>query len=182
MALSSFTCVNIFNTLFNPGTITLPSISSAVGRVLVFQDQDGTFGTNPLTISTSGMDRFPNKTNAIVLRADYDYLTIVGGSDSIWYTISARTYQEMRTSTITVYSTIAFKIGDNSAVITADSDLRLLYRNFGFYASSIVYFDNFSVSSAQISTLNVNELNTVNFIADEIHWPLIQQQQTLDME
>ena len=88
----------------------------------------------------------------------------------------------MKTSTLTVYSTIAFKIGDQSAVITADTDLRLLYRNFGFYASSIVYFDNFSVSSAQISTLNVNELNTVNFIADEVHWPLIQQQQTLDME
>jgi hypothetical protein len=145
--------------------------------IQVFHDQEGTFGLHPLVIETTGVDCFPNRNSQIILRHDYSHLTLVGGSDNVWYPIAGNTYNDLVVSTLTIYSTIAFKLDGAVGVISADTDLRLLWNNFAFYASSIVYFDWFSVSTAQISTLVVNELNTNIFAANEVHAPVILQEE-----
>ena len=182
MSISSFECAYLLNTLFQTGTFTLPPISSNVGMIQVFHDQEGTFGLHPLVIETTGVDCFPNRNNQIILRHDGAHLTLIGGSDNIWYPISGNTYNDLVVSTLTIYSTIAFKLDGEVGVISADTDLRLLWNNFAFYTSSIVYFDWFSVSTAQISTLVVNELNANIFAANEVHAPVILQQQEVLFE
>lgn len=179
MSISTFPCAYLLNTLFDIGTFVLPPISSNIGLVQIFEDEAGTFEQHPLLITTTGVDKFPNMSNEVLLNVNYAHLTLVAGNDNIWYPISQLTYDELAVSTITVYSTIGFKLDEQIGVIDTDVDLRLLYNGVGFYASTLVYFDFFSVSTATISTLVVNNLVTDVLATNELHAPAILQEEVI---
>ena len=71
----------------NPGTITLPLASSIPGRVITFKDVLGTFGTNTLTLNTTGGDTFEDGATTKVLSESYGYIQLVG-SGSKWFLLN----------------------------------------------------------------------------------------------
>lgn len=175
MSTPPLTGLQLLQNIGGSGTVTLPFIAAVPGNVLIFQDLSGTFGTAPVILSTSGNDRFPNNNNKIELNVPYETLTIVGASDRKWYPISAQTYEEIKTSKLTVYSTIAFKLNHVSSQITTNTNLDLLFNNQPL-GNSVVYFENLYISTAFISTLRVGNLSTLQLITNEFRAPIIQQQ------
>lgn len=89
-------------------TITLPPISSNLGRVLTIKDQFHTFDVNSPYISTAGVDRFSWGSSMIQLTIPGETLIIVGANDYKWYMISPDRSNELTTKNLLTLSTLNF--------------------------------------------------------------------------
>lgn len=135
------------------GRILLPSTTATAGRILTFKDTTGFFGTNPLLLSTNGLDRFENNASLKTLRDPFGYLTLASDGVSKWYfldgtSLNSYTINSVRntvqTSTFSIsttaftVSTLSFQDQILNTVSSVYSRSTLLYLGSNVIAGSMV--------------------------------------------
>ena len=106
VTLSTLTQTILADTSTYPGTILLPPVSSVIGGLFYIQDINKTFKTNPLTLSTTGVDVFfPQMVN--LSNVTSETLTLIGVADNTYrvvqetsYTLQWFTPDQVQSSTI----------------------------------------------------------------------------------
>jgi hypothetical protein len=88
------------DTRTNSGTIVLPIASAISGRVLTFKDMYGSFGTNPLFLSTQAGDLFEDTTNLKAMRNTFGYATLASDGISEWNTLDGTLFPMYTMSTL----------------------------------------------------------------------------------
>jgi len=140
----------LLDTRLGEFTITLPSISSCVGRVFTFKDQFNHFSVSSPTLSTSGIDRFDSLSSTRRLTLNGETHIIVGASDYKWYMISPdRSNQLTANSLLTLSSLQFFSRSDPQSygVLWTDDIQRL-------------YWNGFIVRDDDVSSLTVSFMST----------------------
>lgn len=149
MALNLNTDLALINTN-NPGTITLPLASSIPGRVITFKDVLGTFGTNTLTLNTTGGDTFEDGDTTKVLRESYGYIQLVG-SGSKWYILNGNQVNTIQVSTLTSLNISSLNISTASIGLSSLSfiDNRASTNSLNV-VSTLLYYNNFIISGTKV--------------------------------
>lgn len=73
------------DTTSSAGGIVIPSAAAKTGQKLVLKDSVGSWGSNPLTLSTPTGSLFEDGTAMKVLREPYGFLSLVSDGLSKWY-------------------------------------------------------------------------------------------------
>ena len=130
------------NTTTNAGFILLPTANNIPGRILTIKDTAGTFNLRPLTLSTSGTDRFEEGVNIKRLVEQFGYITLASDGGSRWYTIDGTSMNTYTISTLSNPISMSTQT-IRTSTITA-STFGFVDRNFNsvssFYARSTLLF------------------------------------------
>jgi hypothetical protein len=189
LLIQQSTEVTLVNTSAVSGTITLPSVSSLQGRILTFKDVQGTWGQNPLTLSTAGiLDKFEDGTNLKTFQNLWGATTLYGGTNNRWFIIGGSQYAYGTTNQITTSTIQAsafygnqFPVGaitfqnsfsplnlSNSLLLYGSTILGPTTNRQGFFLRSLAS----SFSPRQISPLRMwydaSDLNTVVITGDTV--------------
>lgn len=104
--LSTLTGLTLVDTTNRSGSIMLPETTEEVGRVLTFKDQMNSFPNSTLTLLTNSKDTFEDGTQEKTLNYAGEYLTLVAGTDSVWYQTSAQRLDAIKVSTVNVHNNV----------------------------------------------------------------------------
>ena len=148
----------------NPGTITLPLASSIPGRVITFKDVLGTFGTNTLTLNTTGGDTFEDGATTKVLSESYGYIQLVG-SGSKWFILNGNQVNTIQVSSITSFNISSLNISTASIGLSSLSfiDNRASTNSLNVVSTFLTY-NNFIISGTKVGYSGVLNRYTSNFI------------------
>jgi len=161
MALNLNTELALINTTANAGTITLPLASSTPGRVINFKDIVGTFGTNTLTISTSGSDTFEDGATTKVLKESGGIIQLVA-SGSKWYVLTGTQQNTMTTSTVYAINISTNTISSASATVSTLNLLNSVNSTTSLFSkSTLLYYDGLIFAGTRVAPANT--LNTSRF-------------------
>ena len=84
----------------NSGTIVLPVANAIPGRMLTFKDMYGTFGLNPLFLSTQSGDVFDDNTNLKAMQNTFGYATLASDGVSEWNLLDGTLFPMYTMSTL----------------------------------------------------------------------------------
>ncbi len=84
----------------NSGTIVLPLANAISGRMLTFKDMYGTFGLNPLFLSTQSGNVFDDNTNLKVMQNTFGYATLASDGVSEWNLLDGTLFPMYTISTL----------------------------------------------------------------------------------
>ena len=105
-AIPANTSLLLVNTSSLSKTFTLPPISTNQGRLLIFKDIYGSFSTNNVKLSTTGLDGFENNGSTMVLNTNYGAWTFMNDAVTKWYLMDS--YKNtMLVSTFSGVATVA---------------------------------------------------------------------------
>jgi hypothetical protein len=122
------------DTTNNAGTIVLPISSAIPGRVLNFKDTAGTFGINPLFLSTQAGDLFEDNTNLKAMRNAFGSVTVGCDGASKWFILDGTLFPMYTMSTLQVSQQV---VATNLSTSTQNSFLS----SFATNVSSIAFQD-----------------------------------------
>jgi hypothetical protein len=88
-AIPANTSLLLVNTSSISKTFTLPPISTNQGRLLIFKDIYGSFSTNNVKLSTTGLDGFENNGSTMVLNTNYGAWTFLNDAVTRWYLVDS---------------------------------------------------------------------------------------------
>ena len=148
----------------NSGTITLPLASSIPGRVITFKDVLGTFGTNRLTLNTTGGDTFEDGGVSKVLSESYGYIQLVA-SDSKWFILNGTQVNTIQVSAMTSINVSSFNISTASIGVSSLSfiDNRRSTNSLNVVSTFLTY-NNFIISGTKVGYSGNLNRYTSNFI------------------
>lgn len=115
------------NTTTNPGFLLLPSTFTVPGRILTIKDVAGTFGRNPLTLSTI-TGTFENGDNRKRLTEPFGYLTIASDGINKWYNLDGTSLASYTVANLT--NNLGISTPTISSANTTVSTLSLFDRSF----------------------------------------------------
>ena len=82
------------------GTVVLPLANAIPGRAITFKDIYGSFGSNPLFLSTQAGDVFDDNTNLKAMRNPFGYVTLGCDGVSEWNIINGTLFPMYTMSTL----------------------------------------------------------------------------------
>jgi len=164
--MNSNTELSLINTSANSGTITLPLASSIPGRVVEFKDIIGKFGTNTLTLNTSGSDTFEDGGTSKILKESYGSIQLVA-SGTKWYLLNGTQVNTLQVSTLN--ANLISSINISTSAITASSITFIDNRNStnfmnistNMVSTSFLYYNNYIIAGTRVGYSNL--LNTYFF-------------------
>jgi hypothetical protein len=83
-SIPSNTSLFFVNTISTVKTFMLPAVSTNQGRLLIFKDIYGTFLTNPVYLSTTGLDGFEGSVSSMTLNTNYGAWTFINDATNRW--------------------------------------------------------------------------------------------------
>lgn len=89
LTIPSNTSLLLVNTSSFSKTFRLPAISTNPGRLLIFKDIYGSFSTNSVFLSTTGIDGFENNSSTMRLNTNYGAWTFMNDAMTRWYLIDS---------------------------------------------------------------------------------------------
>jgi hypothetical protein len=145
----------------NPGNITLPLSTSIPGRVITFKDVLGTFGTNTLTLNTTGGDTFEDGGTTKVLSESYGYIQLVASSGK-WFILNGTQVNTLQVSAMTSINISSLNISTASIGLSSLSfiDNRRSTNSLNVVSTFLTY-NNFIISGTKVGYSGV--LNTFRF-------------------
>jgi hypothetical protein len=102
--LSTLTGLSLIDTTNRSGSIQLPETTEEVGRVLTFKDQMNNFPYSSLTLLTDPNDTFEDGTQSKTMTYAGEYVTLVAGTDNVWYQTAGQRTDSLQVSTLNVYN------------------------------------------------------------------------------
>lgn len=102
--LSTLTGLSLIDTTNRSGSIQLPETTEEVGRVLTFKDQMNNFPYSSLTILTDPNDTFEDGSQSKTMTYTGEYITLVAGTDNVWYQTAGQRTDSLQVSTVNVYN------------------------------------------------------------------------------
>ena len=181
--VSPSTSFVLLDTRNGPYTITMPPISTQVGRVLTFRDQFNNFSNNPPTLSTSGVDRFDTGNATQTLSLAGETYIVVGGSDYVWHMVSAQRSNQLTVDSLLSLKNINLYSQNNQQTygsLAITEDKKLLWN--GFLLSDTTNISSLVtafISSCQVSTLTSSRISSNITRLDRYVAPSILQQQKI---
>lgn len=157
MALNSNIELALINTNVNAGSLTLPSALSAQGRVITFKDSVGKFGTNTLTLSTTGSDTFEDGGTTKILRENYGVIQLVA-SDLKWYVLTGIQQNTLNISTVQALSISSINI---STANVFTSSLQFTTSNAIYQNSTLSIYNSNVFAGSRVYPQTV--LNRITF-------------------
>ena len=149
MALNLNTDLALITTT-NPGTITLPLSSSIPGRVITFKDVLGTFGTNTLTLNTTGGDTFEDDSVSKVLKESYGYIQLVASSGK-WFILNGTQVNTIQVGSMTSINISSINISTASISLSSLSFVDNRFSTNSFNVSSVfLNYNNFIISGTKV--------------------------------
>jgi len=138
MSINQNTELALINTTANAGSITLPSASLSQGRVINFKDSVGRFGTNTLTLNTSGSDTFEDGGTSKKLQENNGIIQIVA-SGTTWYVLTGTQENSVTVSTLQTLNVSSVSISSANLFVSS-----LQFSNIVpvYQQSSLVYFNS----------------------------------------
>lgn len=104
--LSTLTGLSLIDTTNRSGAIQLPDTREEVGRVLTFKDQMNNFHVSSLTLLTNPNDTFEDGAQTMTLTYAGESITLVAGTDDVWYQTAGQRTDALKVSTISVYNNV----------------------------------------------------------------------------
>jgi hypothetical protein len=153
MALNSDTDLALINTNANAGSITLPDTSISQGRVITFKDSAAKFGTNALTLNTTGSDTFEDGSTSKILQENNGIIQLVA-SGSKWYVLTGTQQNTLNVSTLQALNVSTISISTTNLLV---SSLQLDAANPIYQQSSLVYYNSNVFAGSRVypqTTLN----------------------------
>jgi hypothetical protein len=167
MSLNLNTELALINTSANSGTITLPLASSIPGRVVNFKDSVGKFGTNTLTLITSGSDTFEDGSTTKIIRESNGIIQLVA-SGSKWYLLTGTQQNTITASTIVAIYTSTQTISTTSATVSTLNLLDSVNSTFSIYEkSTFMYYNNLIFAGTRVAPATT--LNSFRFSLQSIN-------------
>jgi len=160
MSLNSNTELGLINTTANAGSITLPSASISQGRVINFKDSVGRFGTNTLTLNTSGGDTFEDGSALKTLRENNGIIQIVA-SGTTWYVLTGTQENSITVSTLQSLNTSSVSISSGNLLVSSLQYDKLVPI---YQQSSLVYFNSNIFAGSRVYPQTRLNTYTPNFI------------------
>jgi hypothetical protein len=163
-------------------TVTLPSISSQVGRVITIKDNFYTFDTYAPIISTSGVDRFENGSSIQELVIPGETFMIIGAQDYKWYMLSADRSNQLTGTTMLTLSTLQFfsqRDPQCYGVLWGDSDQRLYWNGFVVRDDDISSLTRAFMSTAIVCTMDASEVSSNVARLSTYEGPAMTQEQLI---
>lgn len=142
LIIPSNTSLLLVNTSSFSKTFRLPAISTNPGRLLIFKDIYGSFSTNSVFLSTTGIDGFENNSSTMRLNTNYGAWTFMNDAMTKWYLIDS--YKNTM-----LLSTITQAAGSSAAKTTLISQSLFFLR---FANQTLVDSSPNNVSFAPVST------------------------------
>jgi hypothetical protein len=122
------------DTRFNAGTIILPLANAIPGRVITLKDAYGTFGRNPLFLSTQNGDIFEDNTNLKAMRNTYGFVTLACDGVSEWTILNGTLFPMYTISSLQVPIEVTVEN-------ISTTNLNFFLRNYGTVPSTIALKD-----------------------------------------
>jgi hypothetical protein len=164
-----FTGLLLADTSANSGSVTLPSASTMIGRMIIIKDPKGTYAENNLGISTLvNSDQFEDGTSTVTLTRAFDYMTYIAGygSNSIptWFQVGGSKVSTIQTNVLSVnnpnQSGLYTELTMSNGYLLADGNFISTNYRQGFP-------DNFSVNVLTTSTAIVSSFYISSGITTE---------------
>jgi hypothetical protein len=158
--MNTNTELSLINTTANSGTITLPLASSIPGRVVEFKDSIGKFGTNTLTVNTSGSDTFEDGGKSKILKESYGSIQLVA-SNGKWYLLNGTQVNTLQLSTLNVATISSINISTSaitaSSITFKDNRFSTNFMNVStsLTSTSFLYYDNYIVAGTRVGYSNL---------------------------
>ena len=134
----------------NSGTITLPLASSIPGRVITFKDVLGTFGTNNITLNTTGSDTFEDGSVSKVLKESYGYIQLVASSGK-WFILNGTQVNTIQVGSMTSINISSINISTASISLSSLSFVDNRFSTNSFNVSSVfLNYNNFIISGTKV--------------------------------
>ena len=175
--MNNNTELSLINTNTNAGTITLPACVNNQGRILIFKDSVGRFGTNTLTLLCSDSDTFEDNGTSKVLRESYGSIQLVA-SGTKWYILNGTQVNTLQVSTLNANAISSVSISTLNSQISSlnfidnRNSTNSLYTTLSSVSTqsastNFLYYNNFIIAGTRVgysNTLN-NYLNNVRLVS-----------------
>ena len=174
--VSSSSGIVIVDSRSNSGSIRLPAASTLVGRSLIFKDGFNSFGSHPLGLSTTGVDRFDNLSSVLTVGEKNGFVSLVAGSNK-WHTVGGthlvnQNVDNMNISTINgiVINNSIYVVGSTNGILSYTVD-NINWINcssqplLGYNISAIVYNGSYWIAGSTGAVNLARSPDGINWIS-----------------
>ncbi len=151
------------DTRSSSGTILLPIAQSIPGRILTFKDMYGSFGSNPLTLSTQAGDTFEDSTYQKNISDSFGFVTYVSQGNQ-WFLTDGTVFPMYTLSTLLSPLRVTTNILSTSITKSPLSSLATSVSSFGlvdtqtsqtiplYTRNRLLYYENLVVAGSKAAS------------------------------